>query len=41
MTKTAKRKGMEINVETGEVTLVDLPDIEIIEEIIPNDPETV
>jgi len=45
MTKTAKRKGMEINVETGEVTLIDLPDLieetPIIEEVIPNDTETV
>jgi hypothetical protein len=43
MSKTSKRKGMEINVETGEVTIVDLPDLieetPIIEEVIPNDAE--
>ena len=45
MSKTSKRFGMEINVETGEISKVELPDLieetPIIEEIIPNDPETV
>ena len=46
MTKTTKRFGMEINVETDEITKVELPDFieeetPIIEEVIPNDSETV
>jgi len=43
MSKASKRFGMEINVQTGEITKVDLPDLieetPIIEEVIPNDPE--
>ena len=38
MTKKTKRIGMEINVETGEITEVELPDIEVIEEVIDESP---
>jgi hypothetical protein len=45
MSKTSKRFGMEINVETGEISKVELSDIieetPINEEIICNDSETV
>ena len=45
MSKLSKRFGMEINVQTGEISKVQLPDLieenPINEEIISNDPETV
>jgi hypothetical protein len=40
MTRLQNRFGTEINVQTGEVTTVELPDIEVVEESEPESTET-
>jgi hypothetical protein len=35
MTKKIKRFGMEVNCETGEITKVELPEVEIVDEAAP------